>query len=87
MNERSTKSEPTTQDNGALHFGPTAGAATPAAVEAAMPQRDGAAQRRGDIASLVSGATSRRSRARPERTIVIELAADLISSFCEAHRR
>jgi hypothetical protein len=31
--------------------------------------------------------TSRRSRARPERTIVIELAADLISSFCEAHRR
>ena len=53
MNERSTKSEPTTQDNGALHFGPTAGAATPAAVEAAMPQRDGAAQRRGDIASLV----------------------------------
>ena len=23
----------------------------------------------------------------PERTIVIELAADLISSFCEAHRR
>ena len=37
----------------ALHFGPTAGAATPAAVEAAMPQRDGAAQRRGDIASLV----------------------------------
>ena len=40
----------------ALHFGPTAGAATPAAVAAAMPQRlqsGGAAQRRGDIASLV----------------------------------
>ena len=37
----------------ALHFGPTAGAATPAAVAAAMPQSGGAAQRRGDIASLV----------------------------------
>ena len=34
----------------ALHFGPTAGAATPAAVAAAMPQSGGAAQRRGDIA-------------------------------------
>ena len=37
----------------ALNFGPTAGAATPAAVAAAMPQSGGAAQRRGDIASLV----------------------------------
>ena len=36
----------------ALHFGPIAGAATPAAVAAAMPQSGGAAQRRGDIASL-----------------------------------
>ena len=36
----------------AARFGPTAGAATPAAVAAAMPRSGGAAQRRGDIASL-----------------------------------
>ena len=40
----------------ALHFGPTAGAATPAAVarrQCRRGQSGGAAQRRGDIASLV----------------------------------
>jgi hypothetical protein len=33
-------------------LGQPAGAATPAAVTAAMPQSGGAAQRRGDVASL-----------------------------------
>ena len=36
----------------ALLFGPTAGAATPVAVAAAMPRSGGAARRRGDVASL-----------------------------------
>ena len=36
----------------ALRFGPTAGAATPAVVAAAMPWSGGAEQRRGDVASL-----------------------------------
>ena len=37
----------------ALQFGLTARAATPPAVAAAMPRSGGAAQRRGDVASLV----------------------------------
>ena len=36
----------------AARFGPTAGAATPAVVAAAMPRSGGAEQRRGDVASL-----------------------------------
>ena len=36
----------------AARFGQTAGAATPAVVAAAMPRSGGAAQRRGDVASL-----------------------------------
>ena len=36
----------------ALRVGPTAGAATPAVVAAAMPRSGGAQQRRGDVASL-----------------------------------
>ena len=36
----------------ALRFGPTAGAATPAVVAAAMPRSGGAQQRRVDVASL-----------------------------------
>ena len=52
-NERSKRSS--TEDKGAmeaLRFGPTAGAATPAVVAAAMPRSGGAQQRRGDVASL-----------------------------------
>ena len=69
----------------ALRFGPTAGAATPAVVAAAMPRSGGAQQRRGDVVSLVY--VAQRSRARPKRVTVIELAADLICSFCDAYRR
>ena len=65
--------------------GRTARAATPAAVAAAMPRSGGAEQQRGDIASLAY--VAQRSRARPERTIVIELAVDLIFSICDVYRR
>ena len=36
----------------ALRFGPTAGAATPAVVAAALPRSGGAEQRREDVATL-----------------------------------
>ena len=50
-----TRERSSTEDNGAmkaLRFGPTAGAATPAVVAAALPRSGGAEQRRGDVASL-----------------------------------
>ena len=54
-NELATRERSSTEDNGAmkaLRFGPTAGAATPAVVAAALPRSGGAEQRRGDVASL-----------------------------------
>ena len=66
-------------------LGQTARAATPAAVAAAMPRCGGAAQRRGEITS--QRRTSQRLKAPPECMIVIDLAADLSSSICDAYRR
>ena len=65
----------------ALPFGQTASAVTPAAVPAAMPRSGGAAKRQGDVASLTLVAEV--ERARPELTIVIEFATDIISSICD----
>jgi hypothetical protein len=59
----------------ALRFGPTAGAATPAVVAAALPRSGGAEQRWADGETSPPWRTLQRSRARPERMTLIELAA------------
>ena len=71
----------------ALRFGPTAGAATPAWWSHRQCRGVAVQSSDGETSPPWRTSQSQRSRARPERMTVIELAADLIFSFCDAYRR